>query len=419
MDYLLPILGTLICILVFGQFCWWTAVTFQAHRNCVNHLDQRQSQLRKKIDHQFRKTETAQEKPWDGFRKFIVKKIIAEDEKSSSVYLVPEDRKPLPTFYAGQHLTFRFQIPGKTKPVVRCYSLSDGPNENYYRITVKRCPPPSHQPDAPRGLVSHYINEQLAAGEIIDVKAPGGSFFLDPAKQNPIVLLAGGVGITPMMSIILALLNANSKRQILLVYGLSNSTQHTFKNKLSELAAQFQNLKALTFYSNPIATDQQGTDYDLPGYATANILEPILSNPSLEFYICGPPPFMSEIYNGLIEHGVSDEKIHFEAFGPASIKRTRQQTAVTGADDQSTQHYEIEFCKSNKKITWSNEFENLLELAEANEIELESGCRAGNCGTCELDLLEGDVQHPDHAKANTDKCLTCVARPKSNLKLEA
>ena len=380
-------------------------------------MDQRQRKLRSELDNQFRVADPLPVTTWEGFRKFKVHKIVPEDEKASSVYLTAEDQKPLPLFNPGQHLTFRFQVPGKSKPVVRCYSLSDSPNPDYYRITVKRCPPPRNKPDAPRGLVSHYVNEQLSVGEILDVKAPNGSFFLKTDQQNSVILLAGGIGITPMMSMINTLIQSDCKRHILLVYGVNNSTQHTFKNQLREYDAQNENLKVLTIYSDPLPTDQPGVDFDLTGYVDASILQPILSNSSLEYYMCGPPPFMSGLYNGLIENGVQEENIHFEAFGPASIKRVSE--AESQSTEENAESVEIEFCKSGAKLNWSNEFENILEMAEANDIELESGCRAGNCGTCELALLEGTVRHPEHVKVASGKCLACVAKPKSNLKLEA
>ncbi len=114
-----------------------------------------------------------------------------------SFYLEPHDRRPLPSFMPGQYLTFRLNIPGQAKPVIRCYSLSDGPKAEYFRVTIKKVGPPPGKADGKPGLVSSHFHDQIEQGDIVDVKAPGGQFFLDPAEDTPAVLIGGGIGLTP------------------------------------------------------------------------------------------------------------------------------------------------------------------------------------------------------------------------------
>ncbi|MCG8651472.1 MAG: FAD-binding oxidoreductase, partial [Pirellulales bacterium] len=107
---------------------------------------------------------------WNGFRKFEIAKRVEEAQGICSFYLKPHDGKPLPSFKAGQYLTFRLNIPGREKPVIRCYSLSDRPRHDLYRVTVKRVKAPRQAPGAPPGLVSNYFHEQLQEGDIVDAQ---------------------------------------------------------------------------------------------------------------------------------------------------------------------------------------------------------------------------------------------------------
>ena len=131
---------------------------------------------------------------WPGFRKFVIQRKVDEGGNVCSFYLSPHDGKPLPAFNPGQYLTFNLHLQGAKgeaeKDVVRCYSLSDSPGHtDYYRVSIKRAPPPRDKPDLPPGVASNHFHDQLDDGDIIDVKAPAGNFFLDAAQQGPVVLI--------------------------------------------------------------------------------------------------------------------------------------------------------------------------------------------------------------------------------------
>src|SRR2546428_17383 len=157
---------------------------------------------------------------WNGYRKFTLAKKVPECEDVISFYLAPHDGKPLPPFRPGQYLTFQLNIPGSTKPVIRCYSLSDGPSHpDRYRVTIKKALPPPDQPQAPLGMASSFFCERLKEGDILDVKAPGGNFCLELASEKPVVLISGGVGITPMLSMLNAIVESGSKREVWFFFG--------------------------------------------------------------------------------------------------------------------------------------------------------------------------------------------------------
>jgi ferredoxin-NADP reductase len=175
------------------------------------------------------------ENAWDGFREFLVKRRVIEDGIRSvcSFYLVPADSQPLPAFKPGQFLTFRLQLEdpvrNESKSVVRCYSLSDKPNPDYYRVSIKRTPPPAELPDVPAGLSSNFFHARVQEGARLMVKAPSGHFHLMTDEPLPIVLVCGGIGITPMLSILNTVMSGGTSREVWLYYGVRNGAEHILK----------------------------------------------------------------------------------------------------------------------------------------------------------------------------------------------
>lgn len=355
---------------------------------------------------------------WNGYRKFLVDRKVCEAEGICSFYLVPHDRKPLPSFLAGQFLTLQLRIPSVEKPVIRCYSLSDAPRQDQYRITVKRCPAPRDTPNAPPGLVSNYLHDQLDEGHLIDVKAPTGKFYIDPEQTKPAVLIAGGVGITPLFCMVSAVVASGSAREVWLFYGVRNGRDHALREQLRELDHKNSNVRVVTCYSSPAEQDLEGRDFDHAGRITTDLLQSYLETNNYEFFVCGPPPMMAAITKSLAEWGVPKADIRTEAFGPASVpkksppKDTKEKPAV----------FKVEFAKSKKVIDWDGKFDSLLDLGDSVGAEVEGGCRAGNCGTCEIAVLSGEVEYnrdPEYPDIKEGCCLACIGVPKGNLVLDA
>ena len=166
---------------------------------------------------------------WRGLRKFRVTRKVKEAEGVYSLYLKPYDGKPVPLFVPGQHLTLQVQVQDQPKPLTRCYSLSDAPVfPDRYRVTVKQLTPPDEAPGAPPGLVSSHLHEVLREGATLNVQAPSGRFYLDLTKDRPVVMIAGGIGITPLMSMLGAMHAFGRPSEAWLFYGLRNRREHTF-----------------------------------------------------------------------------------------------------------------------------------------------------------------------------------------------
>jgi ferredoxin-NADP reductase len=355
--------------------------------------------------------------PWNGWRKFLVKKKAMECGDVCSFYLTPHDEKPLPDFLPGQYLTFQLGIAGSARPVVRCYSLSDGPRRDHYRVTIKRIPSPDK--GIPPGVVSSYFHDNVHEGDILDVKAPGGQFYLDPSGNQGVVLIGGGIGVTPVLSMINTLVARGSSREVWFFYGVRNRAEHVMKEQLEALALEHSNIHLHVCASKPDPDFYElGRDYHHEGRVSVDLFRQLLPSNNFDFYICGPGPMMQSITEGLKEWGVPEKNIHFETFGPSSVKKI----APTVAPDATNQPgYAVVFKKSGKTIKWMGGSGNILELAEANGISIPFGCRAGSCGTCQVAVFSGEVAYLDKSdfETNPGTRLTCIGVPKSDVVLDA
>lgn len=355
---------------------------------------------------------------WNGFRKFQISKKTEEAKGVCSFYLTPHDRKELAPFEPGQFLTFGLKIPEEPKIVTRCYSLSDNPyRTDYYRVTIKRVPPPRDVPDAPAGKSSNFFHDSLNEGDILDIQAPSGHFYLNTLSRSPVVLIGGGVGITPVLSMLNSIIESSSKRETHFFYGIVNGVDHAFKEHLRRIDQENENIHMHICYSNPEERDIKGQDYQHEGRVSIDLFKQTLNSNNFDFYICGPPPMMDSLVGGLNEWGVPKEHVHFESFGPASVKRTKPATSVS----ESNEH-KILFSRSGKKITWDAAASSILEFAEDQGItNIDSGCRAGNCGSCIVAIKEGSVDYvsPPGNASDDGSCHTCITVPTSDLVLDA
>jgi len=358
---------------------------------------------------------------WSGLRKFRIDRKVQEGGGICSFYLVPHDGKEIPQFDPGQYLTFSLRIPDREKPLVRCYSLSDGADQTqHYRVSIKRADPPRKSPEAPPGLSSSFFHKDLDEGDIVDVKAPSGNFYLDMSKHTPVVLIGGGIGLTPMLSMLNTLCEAGSKRETWLFYGVRNGEEHIMREHLAQLESEHENVHLQVCYSNPReGVDNSGTDFHHAERVSLELFKRVLPSNNYEYYICGPGPMMESMTNGLREWGVPDTDVHFEAFGPASVKKATPAKKAVVSDEAVA--VEIVFSKSGKTLKWDGSAESVLELAEDNGIEIDSGCRAGSCGTCITALKGGEVDYIEEPGALPEEssCLACIAVPRSNLTLDA
>lgn len=251
---------------------------------------------------------------WEGFKPFRVLRKQPESTNITSFYLAPSDGAELPTFKPGQYITVRVATAdGST--TMRNYSLSDRPGLGHFRISVKREEGLAETPD---GYVSNWLHEHLEEAMQLELAPPCGEFFLDESEKlaRPLVLLAAGVGITPIFSMLATTVEATPRREIVLVQACLNEEVQAFRSTLEALATQHPNLKVHFRYSQ-----LAGPAVVRSGQASTGMVDPewlgsLLPARDADYYFCGPQPFMLSIYHQLLGWGVAPAQIHFEFFGP-------------------------------------------------------------------------------------------------------
>ena len=248
---------------------------------------------------------------WEGFRNFIVDRKVVESEVITSFYLTPEDSKEISDFTPGQYISIKLEIAGEKFTHIRQYSLSDAPSKDYYRISVKREAGTAN----PDGMVSNYLHDGVNQGDILKVSVPAGDFVLNIEKNTPVVLLSGGVGLTPMMSMLKTVVEVQPERKVTFIHATANGNVHALRDEVEEISS-LDNVTSYFFYDSPTEEDRKNNRFDIEGYVTLNWLKEKISTKDADFYFCGPVPFMKAINRSLKEIGVAEGSIHFEFFGP-------------------------------------------------------------------------------------------------------
>ena len=244
---------------------------------------------------------------WNGWREFRVDAVIRESSVIKSFVLRPVDGAPVMAYKPGQYLTFWFEVPGHP-PVKRNYSISAAPNGATYRISVKR---------EPQGLASGWLHDQVFVGSVLKVAAPAGEVYLADNPARPVVLLSGGVGLTPMVAMLEAHVESRSDVPVHYVHGTHDRETHAMRNQVRELAARGVAVRVTEFHQTPLADEVAGQDYDCAGLITEEWLIDNTPVGEADFYICGPRPFLRAAVSFLSLAGVQSDHIHYEFFGPA------------------------------------------------------------------------------------------------------
>jgi ferredoxin-NADP reductase len=412
--------GILLQVALFlGVGFWRHWQTYQALRNVATELNIAVSP--EVASHETQAAAAA----WPGLRTFKVERKVQEDACAQicSFYLVPEDGKPLPPFLPGQFLTFQLDMASPTSgapSVIRCYSLSDAPLPHSYRVSIKRATAPVGS-QVPPGISSNYFHDHVQVGSTLQVRAPAGHFHIDRGDA-PVVLVGGGIGITPMLSMLNWCLTEQCGREVWLFYGVRNSAELVMQGRLHDLAVQHPNFHLHLCFSDPLAAQHPlGPVAHHHSRVDVTLLRRLLPLKPYHFYICGPTPMLQSLVPALEDWGVPDGRIHFEAFGPASITRKKSHPSPRDASQGETNAVPVTFAKSGKQLSWQPAMGSLLDFAQDNGITVNSGCRAGGCGSCQTSIRSGEVaytQSPDF-DPEPGSCLLCVCTPKTAVTLEA
>ncbi|MEO8734996.1 MAG: NO-inducible flavohemoprotein [Edaphobacter sp.] len=219
---------------------------------------------------------------WAGYAPLTVERKVVESETITSFYLASPSGGPLPSFLPGQYLGVKVHLPDSPFTQIRQYSLSQIPNGRTYRISVKRESAPAHIAAAQNGLISNHLHGSVHEGDTILAHVPQGDFVLRDGGK-PVVLLSGGVGITPALCMFERLARGSSQRSVLFVHAAMHRGHHAFRDETRALAAACPHARVLIYYEKVTETDVEGRDHDLAGRIDLDSLRPRLPHGPADF----------------------------------------------------------------------------------------------------------------------------------------
>jgi hypothetical protein len=355
---------------------------------------------------------------WSGWRAFRL--AACEDANANgdirTFHLEPHDGQALPPYLPGQFLTVQLRLPDRSVPVVRCYTLSEAARPDRYQISVKR---------VPGGIASGQLFD-LSAGALIDARPPAGSFTLERALDQPLILLAGGVGITPMLAVLEHLSAHQPRREVRLYYGVGGPSDVVDAQALARWSKR-SSCRVQVCCSRPdeaaLAVIERDPLYQRGRIDLAQLSDELgASIGHHAFFICGPAEMTSTMLAGLSKRGVAPSRLISEAFGAPTANSTRSLQVKTNPPATEPIAVSVRFERSGRELRFEPKRHlSLLELAESAGIEINCGCRVGNCMTCGVAVRSGRVRYPLEPSTPPAKgtCLVCIAVPETDLVLDA
>ncbi|MGE7471881.1 2Fe-2S iron-sulfur cluster-binding protein [Bosea sp. NPDC003192] len=358
-----------------------------------------------------------------------------ESRTITSFALEPLDPADWHAFEPGQYLPIR--IPGQDgqASALRTYSISSAPSDGtHYRITVKREGAPA--PGLPNGIGSCFLHDRVAVGDLVEIAPPRGEFVLARDTQRPVILASGGVGLTPLVSMLHAL-TSEPEREVHFLHACDDGEVHALRREVDELIRSRPGLTARYCYRAPTPADVTAGLHHADGVMTRALLRSWLPLGDYDVYLCGPPPFMASVYAGFRELGVRKERIRYEFFGPATVLEAVQEDMpaaslaaplppagkpmITAEANEVGASLQISFAQSQRAAAWDEASDtNLLAFAERLGLDPPFSCRAGICSTCRTGLLQGEVDYVEEPldPPGPGEVLLCCAKPRGPLVLD-
>ena len=343
-----------------------------------------------------------------GFRPLAVTAIEQESADVLSLTMQRTDGQPLPTALPGQYVVLRLQTAAAGAPLFRSYSLSGLLSTERYRISVKV------EPD---GAAGTWLRDHVRVGDALDVSSPRGSFILQTGER-PLVLLSAGIGATPVLAMLHALVAAGSTRQVLWLHAARDRQHHPFAAEVRGLMLALPRGRSYVCYSRPDLRDRIGPDFDATGHLSRSILNEVGVSTDADVYLCGPTRFMAEMKEALATLGVAPERIHVEIFNGSEpmtpgIAGAAARTPHLPEDDVNSGPL-VSFARSGIAAHWkAAAYQSILELAEACDVPVRWSCRTGVCHNCESGLVSGEVVYgPEPLEKPADgNVLVCCSQP--------
>jgi MOSC domain-containing protein YiiM/ferredoxin-NADP reductase/ferredoxin len=343
-----------------------------------------------------------------GFQPLAVASIEPESTDVLSLTMESTDGRPLPAALPGQYVVLRVPRTGAGSPLFRSYSLSGPVSTERYRISVKI------EPD---GAAGAYLRARVRVGDVLDVSAPRGTFILQSAERA-VVLLSAGIGATPVLAMLHALVSEHSTRQVLWIHVARDGQHHPFALEARRLVGALPRGRSLVCCSRPRASDRRGEDFDSVGRPSSSVFDDAGVPHDADVYLCGPGRFMAEMREALVKFGVAPNRIQVEVFNGGEsmtpgIAGQPIRAPHLPAGDGPTGPL-VSFARSGIAAHWNGStYQSILELAEACDVPVRWSCRSGVCHNCETGLVAGAVAYgPEPLDNPADgNVLVCCSRP--------
>jgi len=345
---------------------------------------------------------------WRGFRPL---KVVASREESVDVRsfeLAAIDGSHLPAARPGQHVVLKLPATADSPSVVRNYSLCGQTSAATYAIAVKN----------EGGPGSGFLHRHVHVGDILETSAPRGSFTLAPGAA-PVVLISGGIGLTPLLSMLYALASdEHTPREVWWIHAARDGAHHSFAAQVKTLMKSLQRGYRHTIYSRPGTSDRLGIDYDVQDHISVTLLERLNVPKLANFYLCGPAGFLASLTEALKKWPVDASRIHVEVFGAGVGDKGKPPHLPSGPEGTGPK---VAFLKSNISLRWdAARYRSLLELAEACSVPVRWSCRSGVCHSCAAGLIDGQLGYaPDPLDPPPEStALICCATPVTDIALD-
>jgi ferredoxin-NADP reductase/MOSC domain-containing protein YiiM len=239
-----------------------------------------------------------------GFRQLAVTELHQESADVLSLTIQSPDDHPLQPALPGQYVVLRLRRNGGGPPIFRSYSLSGPLSTERYRISVKV---------ELNGVAGTYLREHVRVGDTLDVSSPRGSFILQ-SGDRPVVLLSAGIGATPVLAMLYALVATRSTAQVLWLYAARDRQHHPFAAEVHRLMPALSHGHSYVCYSAPGSHDKMGVDFDVTGHLSRSVFDELGISREADVYLCGPPRFMADMKEALAALGIAPGRIHVELF---------------------------------------------------------------------------------------------------------
>ncbi len=346
------------------------------------------------------------------FHKLRVAEVKRETPDAVSVRLeLPETLRETFAFKAGQHLTFRREIGGEE--LRRNYSVCVSPSEGVLKIGVKKIA---------GGVFSGWVNDELKAGDEIEVMAPHGSFCWDfaPDLRREYVAFAGGSGITPILSLMKTALSHESNSRFTLFYGNRNSIGVMFLEEIAALKDSYLDRLSVFHFLEEEEEEIELFNGRLDRAKTEEILGSLIDANNVDaFFICGPGPMMDAIEEALVARGVDKPRILIERFTTGPLSAAQAAAARALEEKAAGLKMSVTLNGRRMKVTFDPEKHSILDNVRAAGLPAPFACKGGVCATCRAKVTSGEVQMKVNYGLSEQELaegyvLTCQATPVSD-----